>query len=205
VKNKTILLIIALVLTLAVLACGSSGNDIEVRESSEDNENSAQVNNDAESEESAPEPTATKKSGTARSNPAPAGSEVVADDMAFVISGSTRPADEIVTAGNMFNTEPESDQEYIFVTIDVTCQKSGDDKCTLYPTSNFTLIGQSGVVYEPEILLSGVEGLFDFLDTEFYGGSTISGSLPFIVSQTDTDLILIYDPFLGDTFFLAVP
>ncbi len=95
-KTRTIIIIVACVLAIAVLACGSTSSGIEVRESSGGNENST---NGVDINQSAPEPTATKKPGTARSNPAPVGSEVVADDMAFSISGSVRPADDIVSAG----------------------------------------------------------------------------------------------------------
>ena len=201
-KKKSLFWLAILVLVLATLACGSSNNEVVV------NPPDAEEGEEAVEAEEVEEIEATEgpKVGTARSNPAPAGSEVVTDKMAFVITGTTRPADDIVSAGNMFNTEPESDQEYIFVDVEVTCQKSTDDKCTIYPTSSFSLIGTSGVVYDPEIMLAGVEGLFEILDTEFYGGSTVSGSLPFIINQADTDLVLVYEPILfGDDCLFSSP
>ena len=42
-------------------------------------------------------------------------------------------------------------------------------------------------------------------DTDFYGEAVISGYIPFIVDQDDTNLLLVYDPFLGDLFYLALP
>lgn len=191
-KSKFYVGLAIFVLVLSTLACGTSDEGVEV------NPGGAESESVESAETSAPEV------GTARSNPAPAGSQVVADDMAFEVTGFTRPADEIVSAGNMYNTAPEGDQEYIFVDVQITCQQSTDEKCTIYPTSSFSLIGSSGVVYDPEIMLAGVEGLFEVMDTEFYGGSTVSGALAFIVGQADMGLVLIYDPFLGDTFYLAV-
>ena len=191
-KSKFYVGLAIFVLVLSSLACGSSDDGVEVNPGS------------GEGEAAEPAETSAPEVGTARSNPAPAGSQVVTDDMAFEITGYTRPADDIVMAGNPYNTAPEGDQEYIFVDVQISCQKTVDEKCTIYPTSSFSLIGSSGVVYDPEIVLAGVEGLFEILETEFYGGSTVSGSLAFIVGQSDTNLVLIYDPLLGDTFYLAV-
>lgn len=141
--------------------------------------------------------------GSARSNPAPIGSEVVADNMAFTITGTIRPANDKVTAGNMFNSTPEAGQEYIFVELNVVCKKSTDEKCSINPTFNMNLLGSLGIEYDPNIFISGVEGLME--STEFYGDASVKGYIPFIVGVGETDLVLLYDPFLGDTFYLAIP
>jgi hypothetical protein len=43
---------------------------------------------------SAPQASATSQLGTARSNPAPVGSEIHSDSMAFTVTGMVRPADK---------------------------------------------------------------------------------------------------------------
>jgi hypothetical protein len=201
-KNAKPLILALIVLILATLACGSS-DEVTVNEPEEEVAEGEVIEEEEVEEVEEVEPTATKKVGTARSNPAPVGSEVIADDMVFVILGATRPADDIIMAGNPFNTEPEEGEEYILVDIEIKCLKSTDDKCST-GTYNISLLGDSGISYDPEIVVVGVEGLLDFT-SDFYGEAVISGSIPFIVKQSDTELLFVYEPLFGDTFFLQVP
>lgn len=212
--NKYVLLVL-LTLIIATLACGSSSgakvnlpDDSPISSSEEELEPAQQEEPEPTATELVKKeelkPTATKAIGTARSNPAPVGSEIIADEMAFIILGAIRPADSIIKQGNLFNTEPASEEEYVLVELQATCQKSIDDKCSLSSFMNFNLIGSKGISYNPEILVAGVEGLLD--SVEFFGEASVSGYLPFIIGQDETDLILVYDPFLfGDAFYLAVP
>lgn len=142
-----------------------------------------------------------KAVGTSRSNPAPVGSEIISDDMSFVVTGITRPADSIVAQGNMFNTTPEPDKEYIFVKVNVTCKLPSDGKCSLY-TSNFKMINSSGNVSDSEYFLTGVSGLLE--DQDFFGGASIDGNIGFIIDKSETAPILMYEPFLGDAFYLQI-
>lgn len=182
-------LITLLVLLLVSLACGSDGVSVEEPSGSD------------EEIVSEPEEEATKEIGTARSNPAPVGSAVTADNMKFEILGSTRPADDIIMGGNQFNTEPEEGEEYILIEMRIECMEDSDDTCNIY-SSNFKLIGDEGITYDAEWAIAGVEGLLE--SEEFYGGAVISGSLPFIVKETDSELVFVYDPFLGDKFYMSV-
>ena len=192
-KNKVYVFLAILALVFASLACGSSDSSVVVNPPSEEEESISQQ-----------EPTKQPEVGTARSNPAPVGSEVIVDDMAIEILDVIRPANDIIKAGNMFNTEPESDQEYVLVELQVTCKKSVDDQCSISSFWNISLIGSSGIAYDPEWLVSGVEGLLESID--FYGDATVSGYIPFIIKQSDTNLVLVYEPMLfGDTVYLAVP
>lgn len=143
------------------------------------------------------------KAGTARSNPAPVGSSVVADKMAFTVLGVVRPADEIVKAGNPFNSDPKEGQEYIFVTVQVECQKTPDEKCTFSPSLQAKLIGNKGISYDAEIFISGVDSIMK--QTEFYGGAIISGDIPFMADKGESGLSLVYDPIIGNKFYLALP
>lgn len=192
--RKMKLLAAVVIITVSILACGS-GSGVEVNTQS-DNQESA---NSAQPEQT--QPTATKPVGTSRSNPAPAGSEVVTDDMAFEVLGFTRPATDIVMSGNQFNTAPEGGQEYIFVNLQVTCQKSSDEQCN-FSTFSISLLGSSGVKRDAELFVAGVDGLLEGGD--FYGGATLSGNIPFIIDTDESDLLIVYEPFLGDTFYLAI-
>lgn len=208
-------LIMVVVLLISALACGSSSDGVEVIEPDNSaagvidepvaaDEVEADIAEEVTKEEVVTEEVEvepTKKPGTARSNPAPVGSEVVADDMSFVILGATRPADDLIKAGNMFNTEPEEDEEYILVELRIGCQKSSDDKCSI-SKFDFNMIGDAGVEYEAEFV-SGVSGLLSSED--FYGGSEVSGTLPYIVKISDENLIFVYEPFWGKPFYLQVP
>lgn len=200
-------------LALSILACSSNSNSPEVRTPAGGNSASAEEIADTEIAEQPeneiveateiPQPTATKELGTSRSNPAPAGSEIIADDMAFVVQELIRPADTIIRTGNMFNTEPEENQEYVMVMVEVNCMKGSDDKCNISPF-NFTLLGSKGVDRDAEWSVAGVSNILESKD--FYGGSSVSGYLPFIIDKDEIDLLLVYEPLLfGDNFYLALP
>jgi hypothetical protein len=139
--------------------------------------------------------------GTARSNPAPVGSVITADDMEFEILSYVRPATDIVMGGNMFNTEPESGEEYILVELEIKCMKSSDDQCSI-GTYNLKLIGSTGIERDAEWFVSGVDNLLE--QTEFYGGASISGLLPFILNTDEVNVLLVYEPLFGDEFYLSL-
>ena len=204
--SKKFLLAI-LVLALTIIACGSTSNIIVKTPESEEIEEETAENQDEVEPQIEPTktagPTETKQVGTARSNPAPVGSEVIADDMSFIVIGITRPATNIIMAGNMFNEEPEAGEEYIFIEMEITCLVSMDEVCSFNPMFTVTMIGSAGIEHDSEWMVAGVDGLLE--STEFYGGATISGSIPFIISQDETDLILLYEPLFGDTFYLEIP
>jgi len=211
-KAKFLWILSVIVLVLAMLACGSEGpsvnppseEKVEVIEDQPTAEEVATEDVPTEEKPTEEEPTEEKAVGSARSNPAPVGSEVVADNMGFKVLSIIRPADDIVMQGNMFNTEPESGQEYLLVELQITCQKSSDEECSLSSFWNFSVIGSSGVKHDAEFMVTGVEGLLESID--FYGGTTVSGYVPFIVGLDEIDLLFVYEPILfGDTFYLALP
>ena len=202
-RSKKAFFAILATLILAALACGST--DVQVNLPAQQIAETW-IAETAAAQGQAPATTevqATSPVGTARSNPAPAGSEVIVDDMGFVIVGSTRPATDIVMSGNQFNTSPEAGQEYVMVNVQITCKTSSDEKCSFF-TYNLKLLGSSGVQRDPEIVVAGVDGLLDLSITEFFGGATIGGAIPFIVNSDETDLLLVYSPIFGDPFYLAI-
>ena len=139
---------------------------------------------------------------TSQSNPAQAGTDVHGDDMKFVVTGTVRPADGIVSSGDMFNAQAGEYQQYVFVTLDVTCETTPDQQCHL-SLFKMRLLGSDGILKYPESFISGVE--ISFKNTDFQGGTTISGDVPFIISVGASRLLLIYESLSGDSSYLALP
>lgn len=103
--------------------------------------------------------------GKSRENPLPFGATGIADDMAIVIHNMMRPADDLVKAANAFNPHPDQGYEYVAVSVVATCQEGSADKCNINQFS-FKLVGQSGIVYEPALIV--IEG--ELNSGEFFGG-----------------------------------
>jgi len=182
-------IILAMMLLLAAtLACGG-GSGISVNSSVPSQANEG---NDA---------LATSQVGSSRTNPAPAGSVVSAGNMNFAVVGYTRPATETVMSANRFNPEPDAFQEYIFVNLAVTCTRLEDAQCNL-ALINLKLLGSQGAERPVRLFVRDVDGLLQGGD--FYGGATISGNVPFIIDRQDANIMLVYEPFLGDPFYLRI-
>lgn len=147
-------------------------------------------------------PTATTPVETLQINPVRFGSDVNIDHMNFVVTGTIRPANGIVAAGSMFNAQPQAYHQYFFVTLDVTCELTADQQCHLN-IFKIKLLGRDDVLKYPKWYLSGVDGILK--NTDFQGGTTISGHAPFIVSIGDSGLLLIYESLSGDSFYFALP
>ena len=149
-----------------------------------------------------PEATVTPKPvGSARSNPAPFGYVVTYEQMTFQVTGLIRPADDLVRQGNLFNRQAEAGSEYAFVQVAVTCLRGADETCALHEVE-FGLVGSAGLDHEVVLFLAGVDGLLRGGD--LYGGATNTGYLAFILGQEETDLILIYEPLLGDAIYMSI-
>jgi len=198
-RKSAYIVLVVLALIVATWACGESTPEVRVPEATP---KPGETQSATATERLASTPT-TAPPGSARSNPAPVGAEVTIDDMTMKIIEVTRPADDIVAAGNMFNATPEPGNEYIMVTISGVCNKSSDVTCQLNSYFDFKLTGSSGSVRDPEMMVAGVAGLLE--TAEFFGGVTVTGGMIFEVAQDETDLILIYEPLLGmSKAYLAV-
>ena len=131
----------------------------------------------------------------AQGNPAPFGTAVTIDNKSLKVTGIIRPADDLVAKGNMFNTTPAAGQEYIFVNLSATCKLSASETC-LISDSDFQMVGSSGQSRDSETFLAGVSGLLG--SAEFNGGATRTGYVAFLVDKGETNLILVYTPFLAN-------
>lgn len=129
------------------------------------------------------------------------GSEISSDDMLFSLVELIRPADDLVKAGNMFNSTPEPDKEYIFIKVKISCQKSADAKCSVSPFS-FKLINASGNIVDSEFMVSGVSGILE--SSELFGGASVEGYLPFVIEKSESNPTLMYEPFLSDAFYMEI-
>ena len=191
-KTKALSLVAFLALLISILACGTNG--VVVSTPTARQRGAPGVPPVASTEPAA-------EMVTSRSNPAPVGSTVLADDMQFVVTGIVRPADALVNKGNPYNDAPGAGNEYMFVTISVVCKSSTDDQCKLH-TYNLHSLGADGILKD-DAVVSGVDGLLD--DTTFYGGAKVSGNVPFIVTKGDANILFVYQTSSGDAFYLALP
>jgi len=137
-------------------------------------------------------PTSTPSVGAARSNPAPPGSNIGVYTMFISVLNSIRPADDLVQSASASNPAPGQERQYLLVEVALLCDLSSDSTCSLSPSDDFQLVGSSGVLIEPARLTQAPDRTLK--ETEFFGGSTISGYVPFVIPNAETDLILVFSP-----------
>jgi hypothetical protein len=164
------------VMIFVTLACGAGTPQVNAPDGGDD------------STSAEPQP----PSGQTRSNPAPAGSQITLGDVTLEVTGLTRPADDIVREGNIFNPQPDDGMEYILVRVALTCNKDTDQTCAVAPLIDLHLVGSRGVEYQPRLLLAGVSGVME--GGEWFGGETLQAFLPYLIGQEEGTLILIYQP-----------
>lgn len=205
-NNKRIFVLFA-VLSLVTTACslssliGQNGSDEEMDVAIE--EASSANANDGEGEPSPPSEsvTTTPEEGLWIDNPAPESYEVVADNKTFTVTGATRPADELVAEANQFNEPAEDGEEYLLVELQISCTKSQGEQCEFTPFN--MLVWGSLEDSHTRTFVAGLDN--EINSVEWGGGETVSGVLPFLVGEGETDLVLIYQPFSGGAYFFTVP
>ena len=189
IKGRCIISITLLSLFLLIIACSGSTPEVKLPD---------QSNTQAQGQS---QPTnSSKPIGSARSNPAPMGSEVTVDEMAIKVTEVIAPADTTVENANMFNSTPDTNSQYIMVNLSVTCKKSSDDKCTL-SSFDYKVIDSSGVTHDNEFV-AGVSGEIE--DGDFFGGAAKTGYLIYIVPKDDKGLLLLYSGFLSSEAYLSL-
>lgn len=201
--RKFIPVFVLMMLLLSSLACGSDA-DTNVTADAEDTSGEETVESAEEETEEAqptdePEPTEAPEIGTSRDNPAPLGTPVEVPNYTMTLTSATRPATDVVLNANQFNTEPDEGYEYVMVELAVTCRQ---EECVFSPYS-FGVVGSENVVYEPEIMVAGVDGTLE--SGEMLEGGTRTGKLFFIVKEGEEDLVLRWAPMVGDDAFMEIP
>ena len=155
---------------------------------------------------STPKPTATATEaplGITRDHPYPAGAVVdIGNSMQLSIVAVTRPANDVVSNGNMFNETPQPNIEYALVRIHVQCTKSTNDKCS-FSAFQLKTVGIDGTIRDIPFV-AGIPEEME-MSVEFFGGSSIEGNLAFLVPAGDATAVLIYEPILfGDPVYIAL-
>lgn len=150
-----------------------------------------------------PFPTSPPPLGASRSNPIPAGAAInIGGGATLTITNVVRPANDIVSRGNQFNSKPEAGLEYVQVGMTVSCDKPSDSKCSFSPLY-IKAVGADGQVRDAEWTVTGVDGVMD-VSTEFFGGSSLNGKLFYLVPKDDPNVVLFYDPLFGDSIYMAL-
>jgi hypothetical protein len=141
--------------------------------------------------------------GKTRENPYPANAKVdIGAGIQLWIIFVTRPADQIVADANMFNNEPEPNQEYILVALHVDCTRPTDEKC-LFSPGRLKVVGTDGNVHDKASVAS-IPGGMDY-SNEFFGGGYVEGNVVFLVTKDDPNVMLMHEPFLfGDPIFISL-
>ena len=187
-------LLLVLFVMLVGIACSSSTPVVKTPGGpATDNTESSPANEEAK-------PTKAPAVGSARSNPAPVGSEITADDMTFKVVEIVRPADKKVKDANTFNSEADTGMEYMLVKVSIVCTKGSDEKCS-WMNYSMKLLGTDGKVQDPA-MVAGLDGELE--NKEFFGGSNLSGYIPYQVSKDDKSPLIMYDPIFGDSFYLSL-
>ncbi len=139
-----------------------------------------------------------------RSNPVAAGTAAQVETFQILVNGIVRPADSIVQSANALNftNAAGTGKEYLFVKVSLTCEKPADQECIL-SVFNFKSLGSDGVLINPETTIAGVDGLLT--SKIFYGGTTQTGNIPFIVTKGDANILLVYQTSLGEKVYLTLP
>lgn len=200
-RNILIVIVAGVVLTCGCLLCAVvfTPND---RTPNNSPTSEVVANTDTPDSTDIPSTATTSPAGTTRDLPLPKGTTVeIGGDITLVIADVVRPADDIVETANSLNVNPESSQEYIQVTVVLNCQKDASDKC-LFTISSLQAVGADGNVIDPSFGIVGIEGELE--SGEFFGGSTRTGKLFYLVPKGDPSVVLFYDPFIGDPIYLGI-
>ncbi len=117
--------------------------------------------------------------------------------------GFIRPATNIIMGQNMFNERAETDEEYVIVTVEISCYQTTSTRNCEPQHWDFQLVGDNGIIYDVELVVYD-----DFLEINILPGRTAQGNLPFIVKKDDENFKLIFNEWLGDgpiLYYLAEP
>jgi hypothetical protein len=142
-------------------------------------------------------PTEIPDAGT-RGNPYPAGAIQDIRDGRLRVDGIQKDMTSEVRSMNMFNTEPESGEEWVLVDVTFFCDLSTDEVCTTQ-FMQFELVGTLGRAYNHQ----SVAVIDNAFGAEVFGGGQATGTLGFIVDSSDNGLMLILVD--GGRKFFAIP
>ena len=140
---------------------------------------------------STPTPATRPLPGLTLDNPLSAGEVLQGFDGTEVrVLGVVEDARQQVAEENRFNAPPKDGKRFYIIFIEFS-YPSGSGSVTV-SDSDFNLIGENRVVYEPFEHTCGV--IPNELDGEIYGGGKIQGNICFEIPEDEGGLILIHEP-----------
>lgn len=139
--------------------------------------------------------------GKTRDNPIALGSSAPVDvGLSLSISNAVRPADTIVSNFNPFNSTPTPDKEYLQVTVSFNCTLSSNQTCS-YFSGLLKAVGADGNVAQNMIILGSSD--ID-ISGQVFGGASKTGAVYYLVPKGDPNVVLFYDPLLGNKTYFAL-
>ena len=134
--------------------------------------------------------------GYFRTNPVPHGTSVETDGGLSLTVVSVNPdAADVVLNENMFNEPPSEGSRFVMVRVRAENAGGNADGEKSVDESDFSLAGSSAVRFSPFERSCGV--IPDELDADLFRGGSVEGNVCFHIPQSETDLILFYDPMLS--------
>ena len=126
------------------------------------------------------------------------------ETIAFAVVAATRPADEIVSTGDSFNTTAPAGEEYLMLNVDVICALPIGETCSFTPNI-LKVVLSDGSTRDLQTFIQGVDGLWD-TTVEITGGANEQGKLFFILPASETDIVLRYqDIYTEQSFYFQLP
>ena len=140
---------------------------------------------------STPTPAAMPSPGFTLDNPL-SSSEVLhgSDGAEIRVLGVVEDARRQVAEENQFNDPPKEGMRFYMISVEVSYPSGSGSVAVNY--SNFSLIGENRVVYDPFDYDCGV--IPNELDGEVYGGGRIQGNICFEIAEDEGSFILIHEP-----------
>ena len=124
-------------------------------------------------------------------NPLSAGEVLQGSDGTEIrVLGIVEDARRQVAEENQFNDPPKEGRRFYMISVEVS-YPSGSESLTV-GDSDFNLIGENRVVYEPFDHTCGI--IPNELDGEIYSGGKIQGNICFEIPEDEGGLILIHEP-----------
>jgi hypothetical protein len=136
-------------------------------------------------------------------DPVPLGSKASLGRIEFVVVDLVRPATQQVVAASSANPIPEEGMEYVLVDIIATCATPVHLECWV-KDHEMRLIGSTGIERRPQYLAGIDQGLHHLLGSaHLRGGGAAFGWVPFIVDQSEEDLVFYYQMDTDKVVYLA--
>lgn len=143
-----------------------------------------------------------------RANPVPFGKPYLTKQGLEITAVELRDggsAWSVIQEANRYNDEPGPNMKYVIVTFKVK-NVSSPQEYVYVSDADFDLVGSSNVLFhtfDKGAVLEDEGRLSEFSETLYHGGSH-TASAHFYVPQNETNMLLVWDPFLTDKIYFAL-